>query len=691
MIDLYKNTYIAANAGCGKTFSLIQRVLTLINAGVNIERIALLTFTENAAQEMKNRLTDELVKKSDNFLFNKALEELHKSNIQTINSFAYKICKTYFENTPFINPPQIISDSEFDEIGKSIFNKLWESWSNNNDHRDFFELTYQYGIDKNKWQIIFKKIYKLDPLKTKNYPEISITKRKKTEENNDQLYIDEILQYGTCLSSQYIEESNQYKYTNSVMTHDDSQIYANELLKTDFIRFNIWNKFDCVLVDEFQDTNGTQLQIIEKIIGDASENDFARLFAVGDEKQSIYSFRGVSTERISDFQKNHIDTIKYLDKTYRNSNKILKHVNTVSKKLFTNYRYITTNRNEDINSIIKYLGDVEDKNSDQIKKNISIDIVEEIKQLISSSTSNFSYEQIGIIARDTSQFNSLTYELERENIPYEVDSSGSIYENLDFKLAISHLLSICDPRETIATVGILKSSLFDLSNDELIWHVQNCSSHNSLDIWNYMSTERAVQSTVTSAFSELSRLHNKYSCLKPLTAILEIFEGAHSKYFDKSIIKYLCNLAINFELSNPNKTLFDFSKSLYQQYENKTLPIAYTSNTSSNSVKIMTIHKSKGLEFSTIFVIPGFYKKPNNYIEVIFEDDFIIKVNGKIQDSKFSKYVEKIIEKQNEEEKRLMYVALTRAKDKLFICMHRKARKSAPKLLAGTDILINAS
>lgn len=266
-------TIVRAAAGSGKTRCLIAKICHLIDSNATPESICAITFTNKAANEMKSRMK-------------KIYKDLKGMQISTIHSMCVKIISKFIEYTPLKVPFTIYDDSE----QLSIIKVILKSKNYTEDPYDILGF-----ISKIKCEMAVGELEE----KTRNTYELIEPAYKRYQE---------------------------VLVKNNACDFDDLMIYAYNCLKQNPCKEYFSDLWKHLLVDEFQDTSTLQYEIIKKIY-----NPKGTLFAVGDEEQSIYGWRGAHPENIQDFITNYNPKVKYLTFNYRSCPEIVNQANNFIK------------------------------------------------------------------------------------------------------------------------------------------------------------------------------------------------------------------------------------------------------------------------------------------------------------------------------------------------------------------------
>ena len=395
-------------------------------------------------------------------------------------------------------------------------------------------------------------------------------------------------------------------------------------------------KFKYILVDEFQDTNLVQYKLI-KLLSSYHKN----IFVVGDEDQCIYSWRGANIENIKNFLKEFDGAKIYkLEQNYRSTKNIINKANQLIKNNTSRIEKTLFTDNEEGETVLYT------QNIDEIEE--AEYIARSVNRLISAGTN---LKDIGILMRISALSRLVEEKLLNYNIPFVVSGIYKFFERLEIKNMIAYLRVICNPKDDVSLLRIInfpKRSIGQASIDKLanIARVNKVSildvilNYNVYDIPNALKLKIMAFSDIMKSLMSDYESESMTSFVKALIRKCEIYEqfntGSEEDLDRKANIDQLVQSISSFEANNPTATLLDYLESV-------TLENNLTDQSDeTDSVSISTVHASKGLEFDHVFIIG------------VEEGCFPLSRSMDNPD-------------QLEEERRLMYVAITRAKKHLVI------------------------
>ena len=429
-------------------------------------------------------------------------------------------------------------------------------------------------------------------------------------------------------------------HENNALDFDDIINLTIKLLKENEDVLDYYQeKFKYILVDEYQDTNKSQFMFIS-LLADKYKN----ITAVGDNDQGIYSFRGADIQNILNFEKDFKGTkIIKLEQNYRCTGNILKAANSVIKHNENKYDKKLWTENDEGTLPVIYCGDDEYGEGNFIIQQINVLRREEY----------YKYQDFAILYRMNSQSRAIEDVLRREDIPYKIVGGLKFYERKEIKDIISYLRLIANQDDNLALVriinepkrGIGKTSL-DKINDLAIENqtsmyeiIKNADKHipriyeNSRELVNMVEELKDKDISVPDLIKTVLERSGYVKALETENTVeaesrienLEEFLTVANEFDDEEADKSLNNFLQNISLSSDTDELED---------EN-------------NQVTLMTLHSAKGLEYKVVFLI--------GMEEGIFPGHQSMENPEEI-----------------EEERRLFYVGITRAKEKLFMTFAKR-------------------
>ena len=602
---------VIAGAGSGKTRVLTYRIVHLINQGVDPFNILALTFTNKAATEMKKRISEIT---SESISRNLWMGTFHSVFARILRSEAHLIgYPTNFTIYDTYDSEKLISN-----IIKEL--KL---------EKDHYKAkTIRNRISSLKNNFISVESYF-------NNPElIEIDKSSKRE------------QFGN-IYREYVRRC----FKACVMDFDDLLLKTNELLrKSPEALLKYQDKFKYILVDEYQDTNYSQYLIV-KALADRHEN----LCVVGDDSQSIYSFRGANIDNILNFKKHYPDSKSYkLEQNYRSTKNIVQAANSlINHNILKLDKTIWT----DNNTGDKILLNKSQSDSDE-GRYVSSNIFE-LKNNYQLKNSSFA-----VLYRTNAQSRSIEDALRKINIDYQVFGGLSFYQRKEVKdvLAYMRVIENLNDEESLRRIinfpprGIGQTTLDKLviiskDNDVSLFNAISKIDRNS-KVFNSRTIEKLEDfKNLILSFKIYSERNNAYETANLVihkTKLIDFYrnEGTLESMNRIENIEELLN-GVN-DFIDQQLEIFEGDNSLSKYLQDVALYSETDKEIQNEKVSLMSIHMAKGLEFPIVYVV--------GLEENLFPS--IMSINSR---------------EEIEEERRLFYVAMTRAKEKLILshCQQR--------------------
>ena len=585
---------VIAGAGSGKTKVLTHKIAYLI-AEKNIApwNILAITFTNKAANEMKERV-EKLVGDTAKDIW-----------MGTFHSVCVRILRKYIDRIGFDHSFLIFDTSDQRTLIKECLKTL------NVDDKMFTDRAVLSEISNAKNEMLepmqYSLKYSADFRKSK-IAEVYTLYQKRLKENNA-IDFDDII-----------------NYTIKILTENpDALEYYTE-------------KFKYVLVDEYQDTNKAQFTLVTILA-----SKYGNITVVGDNDQGIYSFRGADISNILNFEKDFPGTtIIKLEQNYRCTSNILKAANAVIKNNENKYdkKLWTENDEGELPSI--YQGDDE---YDEARY-----VVEQINHL--KTEEYFKPEDFSILYRTNAQSRVLETILSRENIPYKVIGGLKFYERKEIKDAISYLRLIANPSDNISLRRIINEPKRGIGKTSLD-KIQEISETTGISMYEIIkNAEKYELNRVFANSREFVELIEELRSKKEEMSVSELLAEVLKKSgYTKALelentveaqsrienLEELMTVAIEFEEEEITEDpLNEFLEGLSLSSDVDNL------EETENSVKLMTLHSAKGLEFPAVFLVG-------------------------MEEGIFPSYRSIGEPKELEEERRLFYVGITRAKQYLYL------------------------
>ena len=653
---------VIAGPGTGKTQILSRRVANiLINYHTNPEEIVCLTYTEAGASKMLDRLEGLIG------------EEGRNVRVSTIHSFCSELI---LENSDlFGEEPKVITTAAKYEILKEIIDEhvteespLYKNSGNRYSSKEqlleLFTRMKRENLNKDDFEKEIDEYFKMidlsipgDELYSKfKYAINSKSKDKKVGDYKDKPLKElqenmEKLLAGVEIVEKYSDDISNHNYFD----FDDMILWTIEKLEEDdAFQRSVSEGIKYLFVDEFQDTSVIQNKLVDLLVkGKKNPN----IFVVGDDDQSIYRFQGVSADNIQIFDKKYKPTKIVLEENYRSSQAII----DASRQL------ISHNPREE--KVLVAAGD--NKNYDYqlpILKSYSnakdemYGVLSEIEELIQSGVSP---QEIGVIYGRNSYGEEFAKILRDNGIFVQMKENQDLFKEPIFKKIVAILKYLCQPsRDIRALRNIVYFDFFEVELSEIA-KIRNLKKDEKITIPSIAEIDKkleTIRKKVSRSENYLSPMYVLSDILKTL-GIDEYIMKSKEKYHLVSVLNELYKLMSTECLLHPKLTVKGFLNQLSSLQEMKvSLPIEEISGSPSNCVQLMTAHGSKGLEFEHVFMMkcndgknngkwPGGENNSGRF-------SYPPSLNGKVENESQLK---------EEENRRLFYVAMTRAKKVLHL------------------------
>jgi DNA helicase-2/ATP-dependent DNA helicase PcrA len=597
---------IVAGAGSGKTKVLTTRIIHLMAQGVDAFNILALTFTNKAAREMKERV--------ERVLGNGEARNLY---IGTFHSVFARILRFEAEKIGFPRNFTIYDTDDAKAVVKTVVNEL------NLDDKHYKPNIVYNRISAAKNALVGPEDYR-----------------------NDYAIQQEDMRANRPAISQVYDAYVKRCFKNGAMDFDDLLLKFYELLKNVPESLSKYqHKFKYILIDEYQDTNPAQYEII-KLLGAMHEN----VCVVGDDAQSIYSFRGATIQNILQFQKDYDDVrIVKLEQNYRSTQSILHVANEVIRNNKSQIEKVlfTENREGDKIKLVRTMTD-----NDEGK--FVADSIQEQKL-----RNHYSNKDFAILYRTNAQSRAFEEALRRMGIAYTIYGGISFYQRKEIKDLVAYLRLIVNPRDEEALKRIInfpargigkttvdKLILYANENNKTVWEVMENAGQYGFKAGTLTALEEFV--TMIKSFASMQGKQNAYELAfhvgKQTNLVKELFNDKSTEGVARyENIQELLNSIKEWTDSPDNEDgeLVDKGLAAYLQ-QITLLTDADEKDPNADTVKLMTIHAAKGLEFGCVFAA--------GLEEMLFPNALSINTREEL-----------------EEERRLFYVVITRAKERLWV------------------------
>ena len=572
---------IIAGAGAGKTKTLTTKIAYLIEEkNVSHSNILAITFTNKAAKEMKDRIYR---------IIGSTAKDIQ---ISTFHSFGLKLIRDNYNYLGYDKNFVIMDSDDSLTVVKKIIKDL------NYDPKVF------------------------NPRAVRNI--ISSCKNKMTSPDDYEHYA--ISDYEKGVYEIYSKYEKKLKKNNSV-DFDDLLLLPIKLFKKypELLK-KYQDLYKYILIDEYQDTNEAQY-ILTKMLSKKGRH----ITCVGDDSQSIYSFRGANYKNILNFEKDYPDAKTILlEQNYRSTSTILDAANQVIRNnKMRKEKNLWTARGQ--GEKIKYYRAFNERDE-------AAYVIRKIKELINK---NVDYKDIAVLYRTNAQSRVIEEEMLKENLPYRVIGSFYFYSRKEIKDLIAYLRLIHNSKDNVSLLRVINTPKRGIGL-KTIENLTKKADENGTSIYEAISSGKEL---------EFKKLIEKLKDISQEITLTELID----KVLDASGMKKELESENTLEAEIRLENLEEF-KSITKSFEEKEglvsledflLEISLISDVEDykddpNRISLMTVHSVKGLEFSHVFVVG-------------MEEGIFPHMNSLMENSEI------------EEERRLCYVAITRAKDDLHL------------------------
>lgn len=571
---------ILAGPGSGKTRVITYKIAYLLEQGkAKPWEVLAITFTNKAAKEMKERL------------HNLIEEDIKGMQISTFHSFGLRVIKEYYDFFGLDRTFTIIDESDSISLIKKIIKEL------NFDEKKYIPRAIKNKISGAKNELLNPEGFK-------------VFARTPYDEDVVKIY------------KKYEEKLKR----NSSVDFDDLLMLPIELFRKDKEALEHYqNRYKYVFIDEYQDTNEAQY-LLSKMISDKYKN----ICVVGDESQSIYSWRGANYKNILNFEKDYKNAkVILLEQNYRSTKTILEAANSVIKnnKEKKDKHLWTLNGK---GSKIKYLRCYDEK--DEI-----LNIINTIKKFKSEG---IPYKEMVVLYRTNAQSQSIERGFIENTIPYKVVGSYAYFNRKEIKDLVAYLRLINNEKDDVSLIRAMNAPKRGIGA-KTIEKLELNSNENNVSIFDSITSGKEL------AFKNLILDIKEKMKDKSFVDLVELVldeSGLKDEYKEKTIenesrlenLEEFKSIARNFEDYNPGATLEEFL------IEISLISDVKEASDCDEVVTLMTMHAVKGLEFDVVFITG-------------LEEGLFPHSNSMFDESEL------------EEERRLFYVAITRAKKVLYL------------------------
>lgn len=592
---------VIAGAGSGKTRVLTYKIAYLIQSGMKPWNILALTFTNKAANEMKERIGNIVGHKNSHYI-----------HMGTFHSVFSRILRAEAEHIGFTPAFTIYDEQDSRSLLKSIIKEMGL------DDKVYKPATVHNRISRAKNQLITAEQYARDG---------------SAQAYDDQCRMGKISNIFTV----YVQRCRQA----NAMDFDDLLLYTFLLFRDNQeVRMKYALNFQYVLVDEYQDTNYAQQCIVLQL---TKENQ--RVCVVGDDAQSIYAFRGANIDNILNFQTIYPQTKLFkLEQNYRSTQRIVQAANSLIKK---NIRQIPkdvySRKDEGEKLILKHAY------SDKEEATIVCKDIKRIKR-----EDQCDYSDFAILYRTNAQSRSFEEEMRKQAIPYRIYGGLSFYQRKEIKDVLAYFRMVINPNDEeafkrvvnypargIGDTTVQKIAKAAQARETSFWNVILHPSENQLEVNRGTMAKIGLFRDLISSFAlkanELDAYELGKEIIKTSGISADIYSSTDAEALSRqeNLTELLASLQDFVETRREEGREEALFLSDYLQ-EVALLTDLDSDDQAQSRVSLMTVHAAKGLEFPTVFIVG-------------------------LEENIFPSQLSVDNPKELEEERRLLYVAITRA------------------------------
>jgi DNA helicase-2/ATP-dependent DNA helicase PcrA len=624
---------VVAGAGTGKTAVISMRIAhLLLSEKIPAESILALTFTEKAATEMQDRVERLLP------------YGYVDSDILTFHALGDKILREFGFELGLPSDFVVMSGFQQSIVMRQVL--------------DGIELSY-YKKPSDPFSFSDALLQAISRLKDENISAEDFTvfakSQAKKEDPAEAERIRDLSDIYTAYQSSCLDKG--------MIDHGDQIMLVISLLRSfPKILSYLQLKYKYILVDEYQDTNFSQSYLL-KLLSKKHQN----IMVVGDDDQSIYGFRGAAISNILSFTRDFPGAVQIvLNNNYRSSQKIL----DASYKLIQNnnpYRLEVENKiNKKLTGDKKIPSDVVVTTADTLPVEMN-NLAQQI--LMYNQEKNIPFSEIAVLLRTNRQAIDVANALQKHSVPYVVSESQNLFDQAEIKVLVNFIHILSDPSASAALYGLLASDLYQIPLDQIAQYSAKANrTHQNLEA--YLLEQKDIPASISLVLTTIAGFRASAQAGNAGMVVYDFLKA--SGYLDRLVkqaekdpapviqiqnITQFFSLVKDFERANADPHIYALWGYLVGIKETGSDIKIQVSPLDSDSVSVMTVHKAKGLEFSAVCVIdlteltfPG----KNMSDKIKLPDGLLSKSDNKVPWHIF-------------EERRLFYVAITRAKQYLYL------------------------
>ncbi|OXU14889.1 UvrD-helicase domain-containing protein [Sedimentisphaera salicampi] len=708
IISSQGTVYVTASAGTGKTAVVIERVLEFICSGGCLDELLLITFTNAAAGEMKERLLGKLRQRGANSSGDirkhilAQLQLIDAAQISTIHSFCSKIVSNYFFKAGVCASYRISHGSEIKVLQKEALQETMnEVWGNPDLAGHAAEFLENRDANISSDHSILAEVIKIsDYCSSLPAPEEWVSNCSSPEDPTNELAKKTNISrfaFGEMLKI-YRRKFAEKKRAMNVLDYSDLEHFALKILSDEESARQIKSQYRQIYVDEFQDTSGIQNRIIDLLAND-------NIFLVGDIKQSIYGFRNARPDLFAEKISKNPEAAKSLSNNFRCRPEIISFANDVFSEIM-----------QPPESLVDYSGEhmleaaaefqpfslpgkpceqffiATESNAPRKRELNAILTAEKVREILSEgeiyenqspqSRRKIKMSDIAILKKDLKEYSTYVEQFRQAGIELKVLGRAELKASIEYIDILSMLKFLNNPTDQVAMAAVMRSPFYQFSEDQMLQSVVS-SSGGKLNI---QAVEQFADSSGEMAEKSAAFLEDTKSLREQIHS-LEIPELVwkiinHQNYlafassisgagFRRDNLLKLHSLACDYQDLSSGQgaaSLPGFIEFLDKLTDKD---IGAGTSPGGDAVSLMTVHASKGLEFPVV-ILPDLDKGPkSDNSQVIMSEKLGLAINSDNTTKEKTPLYDKISQENSlariDEERRILYVAMTRAKEKLVL------------------------
>lgn len=622
---------LVAAAGSGKTTVLVKRYCHLLSRGIQPDQILTVSFTNEAADQMRSRILLEPALQSDEKT-RKAVERTYL--IGTLHSFCYQLINEFGSQLKLPKIDKILTSFEF----AHRFDSAYEAW-----------------LKQLPAETVSTFLDQLSPLELRMGIRETLVKRHQWTKSDL-----EILKAAKPL----VDSFQESLLADHLYDFEDLEYYALHILKnSSVVRHWVREKIRSLLVDEFQDTSPIQWEILSRIIG----KSLYKFFAVGDPRQSIYRFRNADVKvfhTIAQLVNQAGGTVGHLNTNFRSTAQLVAQVNEASRHLFHDTEFtfhpMESGRAQGTETFspIEPLCYAADGTREQRQKEEITLFLTDLKKRLAEGVPP---EEIAVLFRVSDSIPAYFEALSECGIPVQARTRTSLFDNYDILDLFYYLRSVEDPLDDFALSCFLRSSFVALSYSELNDLFQ-CPGDSLF--------EKLYQQKPAQLEWYLDLIDKGVTQPQALLSLL----FSNASYFPNQTEAFLLFLA---QTDLSQWTLSETLSRLRSWKREEVFVENGYGSASSAAIQLLTVHRAKGLEFSHVYLVDTLRQSPKQFPPLWIGTGGQIALRPK-ECSDSDDYTKIRLENSHadsQESRRILYVALTRAKNSLIILSPSNAKR----------------